>query len=73
VIFGVLIIIGFLIVRGLFLLAKYIDQQSDERRRFYLSVAEDLERMDKIIKQKKHYKPKEPKVTLFDKRWAGRN
>jgi hypothetical protein len=73
VIFIVLVIIGLLVCRGLCLLAKYIDQQNYEKRRFYLSVAEDLDRMDKIIKEAKQLKSKEAELVLPSKNWAGRN
>jgi len=73
VIFIVLVIIGLLICRGLCLFAKHLDQQNYEKRRFYLSVAEDLDRMDKIIKEAKQLKSKESELILPTKNWVGRN
>jgi hypothetical protein len=73
VIFIVLVVVGLLICRGLCLLAKHIDQQNYEKRRFYLSVAEDLDRMDKIIKEAKQLKSKEAELILPTKNWVGRN
>jgi hypothetical protein len=73
VIFIVLVIIGLLICRGLFALASHIDQQSYEKRRFYLSVAADLDRMDKIIRENKKLVSKEPELILPTKNWVGRN
>ena len=72
-IFIVLVIIGLLICRGLFALASHIDQQSYEKRRFYLSVAQDLDRMDKIVQEAKQLKSKEPELVLPTKNWVGRN
>jgi hypothetical protein len=68
VIFGILIFVGLVIVRGLYLLGRHIDQQNYERRRFYLSVAADLDRLDKIIAESKT----KPDLITSDK-WAGRN
>jgi len=71
VIFGLAIFFGLLILQGVRLLAKNIDQQNYERRRFYLSVAADLDRLDKIISEGNQ--PKEPELLLPSKNWAGRN
>jgi len=68
VIFGLIIFVGLVIIRGLYLLAQHIDQQNYERRRFYLSVAADLDRLDKIIAENKT----KPDLITSDK-WAGRN
>ena len=59
---------GLLILQGVRLFAKHIDQQNYERRRFYLSVAADLDRLDKIIAENKT----KPELITSDK-WAGRN
>ena len=72
-IFGLIIFVGLVIVRGIYLIAQHIDQQNYERRRFYLSVAADLDRLDKIIQENNQHKPQEPQVAIFDKKWAGRN
>jgi len=71
VIFGLSIFFGLLILQGVRLLAKNINQQNYERRRFYLSVAADLDRLDKIISEGNQ--PKEPELLLPSKNWAGRN
>ena len=68
VIFGLIIFVGLVIVRGLHLIAQHIDQQNYERRRFYLSVAADLDRLDKIIAESKT----KPDLITSDK-WVGRN
>jgi len=60
-----------LILQGVRLLTNHIDQQNYERRRFYLSVAADLDRLDKIIAEGN--RPKEPELLLPSKNWAGRN
>jgi hypothetical protein len=39
VIFGLIIFVSLVIVRGLYLIAQHIDQQNYERRRFHLMVA----------------------------------
>ena len=62
---------GLLILQGLRVLAKHIDQQNYERRRFYLSVAADLDRLDKMIAEGNQ--PKEPELVLPTKNWVGRN
>jgi len=71
VILGLAIFFGLLILQGVRLLARHIDQQNYERRRFYLSVAADLDRLDKIIAEGNQ--PKEPELLLPSKNWAGRN
>lgn len=62
---------GLLILQGVRLFAKHIDQQNYERRRFYLSVAADLDRLDKMIAEGNQ--PKEPELVLPTKNWVGRN
>ena len=71
VIFGLLVFIGLVILQGVRLFAKHIDQQNYERRRFYLSVAADLDRLDKMIAE--GYQPKQPELVLPTKNWVGRN
>ena len=70
-IFGLIIFVGLVIIRGLHLIAHHIDQQNYERRRFYLSVAADLDRLDKIVADGNQ--PKEPSLVLPSKNWVGRN
>ena len=62
---------GLLILQGVRLLAKHIEQQNYERRRFYLSVAADLDRLDKIVAEGNQ--PKQPELVLPSKNWVGRN
>ena len=62
---------GLLILQGVRLFAKHIDQQNYERRRFYLSVAADLDRLDKIVAEGNQ--PKQPELVLPTKNWVGRN
>lgn len=62
---------GLLILQGIRLIGKHIDQQNYERRRFYLSVAADLDRLDKIVAEGNQ--PKEPELILPSKNWVGRN
>ena len=69
VIFGLIIFVGLVIVRGLYLIAQHIDQQNYERRRFHLMVAEELDRLDKI--QAEGNQPRE--LALPNKNWVGRN
>jgi len=71
VIFGLIIFVGLVIVRGLYMIAQHIDQQNYERRRFYLSVAADLDRLDKIVADGNQ--PKEPEPMFPSKNWVGRN
>jgi hypothetical protein len=71
VIFGIIIFVGLVIVRGLYMIAQHIDQQNYERRRFYLSVAADLDRLDKIVAEGNQPKQLEP--MLPNKNWVGRN
>lgn len=70
-IFGLSIFFGLLILQGVRLLAKHIDQQNYERRNFYLWVAAELDKMDKIVAEGNQ--PKEPELLLPSKNWAGRN
>jgi hypothetical protein len=71
VIFGLIIFVGLVIVRGLYMIAQHIDQQNYERRRFYLSVAADLDRLDKIVAEGNQ--PKQSELMLPSKNWVGRN
>jgi len=59
---------GLLILQGVRLLAQHLDQQNYERRRFYLSVAADLDRLDKIVAEGNR-----PKESIPSNNWAGRN
>ena len=70
-IFGLLIFIGLVILQGVRLFAKHIDQQNYERRQFYLYVAAELEKMDKIVAEGNQ--PKVPELVLPSKNWVGRN
>lgn len=70
-IFGILVFIGLVILQGVRLFAKHIDQQNYERRRFYLSVAADLDRLDKMIAEGNQ--PKQSELVLPSKNWVGRN
>ena len=58
-----------LVLQGVRLLAKHIDQQNYERRNFYLWVAAELEKMDKIVAEGN--RPKEESIPSNN--WAGRN
>lgn len=69
VIFGLAIFFGLLILQGVRLLAKHIDQQNYERRNFYLWVAAELDKMDKIVAEGN--RPKEESIPSNN--WAGRN
>ena len=62
---------GLLILQGVRLFAKHIDQQNYERRQFYLYVASELEKMDKIVAEGNQ--PKQPELVLPSKNWVGRN
>jgi hypothetical protein len=53
------------------LFAKHIDQQNYERRQFYLYVAAEMEKMDKIVAEGNQ--PKQPELMLPSKNWVGRN
>ena len=68
-IFGLAIFFGLLILQGVRLLAKHIDQQNYERRNFYLWVAAELDKMDKIVAEGN--RPKEE--SILSNNWAGRN
>jgi hypothetical protein len=71
VIFFLVAFFGLLILQGVRLFAKHIDQQNYERRQFYLYVAAELEKMDKIVAEGNQ--PKEPELVLPTKNWVGRN
>jgi hypothetical protein len=74
VIFGLVVFFGLLILQGVRIFAKHIDQQNYERRQFYLYVAAELEKMDKIVAEGNQPKEqKEPELLLPTKNWVGRN
>ena len=58
-----------LVLQGVRVLAKHIDQQNYERRNFYLYVAAELDKMDKIVAEGN--RPKEESIPSNN--WAGRN
>ena len=69
-----LVFFGLLILQGVRIFAKHIDQQNYDRRQFYLYVAAELDKMDKIVAEgNQPKKPKEPKLLLPSKNWVGRN
>ena len=72
----ILFLVGFLILlvcRIGFAFSKHLDRQESERRQFYLALANDLEKLDAIIAKIKKQEPKQPAITTYNKRWAGRN
>jgi len=74
VIIFLVVFFGLLILQGVRLFAKHIDQQNYERRQFYLYVAAELEKMDKIVAEGNQPKEqKEPELLLPTKNWVGRN
>lgn len=65
---------GLLILQGVRIFAKHIDQQNYDRRQFYLYVAAELDKMDKIVAEgNQPKKPKEPELLLPTKNWVGKN
>ena len=74
VIFGLVVFVGLFILQAVRLLGKHIDQQNYERRKFYLFVAAELDKMDKIVAEGNQPKEqKEPELLLPTKNWVGRN
>jgi len=74
VIIFLVVFFGLLILQGVRIFAKHIDQQNYERRKFYLFVAAELDKMDKIVAEgNQPKKPKEPELLLPTKNWVGRN
>ena len=74
VIIFLVVFFGLLILQGVRLFAKHIDQQNYDRRQFYLYVAAELDKMDKIVAEgNQPKKPKEPELLLPTKNWVGRN
>jgi hypothetical protein len=62
---------GLLILQGIRLFAKHIEQQNYERRQFYLYVASEMDKMDKIVAEGN--RPQEQGLVLPTKNWVGRN
>ena len=73
VIFAVLIIIGFVVCRACVLVADYMDKQESHRKEFYTALANDLARMDKLIQEQNKRQPKQTKLVLINRNFAGRN
>ena len=71
VIIFLVVFFGLLILQGARIFAKHIDQQNYDRRQFYLYVAAELDKMDKIVAEGNQ--PKEPELVLPSKNWVGRN
>jgi len=69
VIIFLVVFFSLLVLQGVRLLAKHIDQQNYERRKFYLWVAAELDKMDKIVAEGN--RPKEESIPSNN--WAGRN
>ena len=73
-IFGLVVFVGLFILQAVRLLGKHIDQQNYERRKFYLYVAAELDKMDKIVAEGNQPKEqKEPELLFPTKNWVGRN
>ena len=68
-IFGLVVFVGLFILQAVRLLGKHIDQQNYERRKFYLFVAAELDKMDKIVAEGNQ----PPELVLPSKNWVGRN
>ena len=74
VIIFLVVFFGLLILQAVRLFAKHIDQQNYERRQFYLFVAAELDKMDKMVAEGNQPKePKQPELVLPSKNWVGRN
>jgi hypothetical protein len=74
VIIFLVVFFGLLILQGVRIFAKHIDQQNYERRKFYLFVAAELDKMDKIVAEGNQPKePEQPELLLPSKNWVGRN
>jgi hypothetical protein len=74
VIIFLVVFFGLLILQGVRIFAKHIDQQNYERRKFYLFVAAELDKMDKIVAEGNQPKEsKQPELLLPSKNWVGRN
>lgn len=66
-IYFIIFFCSFLVLRGLSKMAKAIEQAEYEKRRFYLLVAEELDRLDKIAKEQSEFtKPR--KATQWELR-----
>jgi len=59
--------------RSAYAFARHLDLQELERRKFYVALAEDLARLDKMIADGNKPQPKEPVIKSHNSRWAGRN
>ena len=70
----IIIIVSFfslLILQGLRIFIKHIDQQNYERKQFYLYVASEMDKLDKIVAEGN--RPQEQQLMLPNKNWVGRN
>ena len=65
--FLLLCFLAILAIRSVNAFKKHLARQEEERRKFYLAVSEDFERLDKMIAETK--RPTE----LITTAWAGRN
>ena len=62
-----------IIWQGFSILAKYIEEQRQERQRFCLLVAQELDRLDKAIKENEELKQNQEIVTPYKDLWDLRN
>lgn len=51
IVFCIFLFVGIVFWRACAIIAKHIEQENYERQRMFLLLAEELDRMDKIIKQ----------------------
>jgi hypothetical protein len=56
------------VVRLAYSFARHLDRQELERKKFYLALADDLRRMDKMIAE-----GNKPEPMKIQNPWAGRN
>jgi len=71
--FCIFLFVGVVFWRACNLIAKGIEQQNYERQRMFLMMAEELDRMDKAIKETEQAKQKQEIVTPYKDLWHLRN
>ena len=69
----IFLFVGVVFWRACNLIAKGIEQQNYERQRMFLLMAEELDRLDKAIKESEELKQKQEIITPYKDLWHLRN
>ena len=71
--FFIFLFVGIVFWRACAIIAKQVEQANYERQRMFLMMAEELDRLDKAIKESEELKQKQEIITPYKDLWHLRN